>query len=87
MKFSRLFFLVLFVAPLNASVPFLGLMISEYDMLGCHQRSNDPRCKKVVKIACQSICLGHEDDNSDFGQTCRDLCSQPQPQEEQAVAS
>ncbi|GEM_PF-6553592 len=71
---------LILVMPAQAVVGYLGASISEYDVLGCHNNSKNPRCKRVVKIACKSVCCGHEEDSSDLGDACRELCQVPESQ-------
>lgn len=80
MTYIWLFLVILFMTPVHSSAPYLGLTISEYDVLGCHEHTNNPRCKKVIQIACKSICQGHQDDNTDFGRCCRENCTPHQPE-------
>lgn len=65
------------MTPTQAMPGYLGMTISEYDMLGCKSNPQSPRCKRVVNVGCKSICQGHENDNSDLGHVCHDLCQAP----------
>jgi hypothetical protein len=80
MKWSTLGFTFLTVMLLtlpSVSATYLGLTFFEHDVLGCQNDSDSPRCKKVKLVACKSICYGHLDENTEFGNACRDMCQLP----------
>lgn len=60
----------------QASTGYIGRTITEYDLTGCQQHKQDPQCKQIIKVACNSICIGHTDDD-DFGRACKQLCTRP----------
>jgi hypothetical protein len=68
---------MMITTPCMAFSAYLGTTISEYDVLGCQQKTNNPRCKKVVKVACKTICHGHWEESTDFGTACREMCELP----------
>ena len=77
MNVSRMSLLLaglLFSSPCLSTAGYLGTSITEFDVMGCKKNNANPRCKKIINVACQSICLGHDDDESDFGRACKSMC-------------
>ena len=72
----------------QAATGFLNNGLTEYDLTGCHNNNQDPRCKQIIKVACKSICTGHFNQEDDFGRACKDLCTLPvvqnQPTDDQS---
>lgn len=60
-----------------ATPGYLGTSISELDMLGCHNDSKNPRCKKIVKVACKTICTGRDAEDDELLKACKELCQLP----------
>ncbi len=80
MRCSAIGFIVLaslfYASPSSAVVGYIGGSISEYDLLGCQRNANNPRCKKVIQVACKSICFGHQEENTELGLACKEMCPQ-----------
>jgi len=80
MKWSTIGFILLatlfYTSPSSAVVGYLGGSISEYDLLGCQHNTDSPRCKRVIQVACKSICFGHQNENTELGLACKEMCPQ-----------
>lgn len=73
---------MMLTTPCFATAGYLGTSLTEFDLQGCQNDTDSPRCKKVIRVACQSICYGHENEESDLGKACKNMCKFPWEQTE-----